>query len=152
MRANTADRWIQSRVSRYGPVSKLSLFGAPTVLLTGLAANRFVFFSGALAMQQPRSVQRILGERSTLDNHGRRPQAHPRCSGRVPLAGHAEAPRRQGRRRGAPPPRRELMERAARRHGVGLLALMKRLTFDITQVAFCSRGTGYVFWTYAVSS
>ena len=49
MRANTAERWIQDRVDRYGPVSKLSLFGAPTVLLTGPAANKFVFFSGALA-------------------------------------------------------------------------------------------------------
>ncbi|KAF8669072.1 hypothetical protein HU200_051394 [Digitaria exilis] len=125
MRANTADRWIQARVSRYGPVSPL--FGAPTVLLTGPAANRFVFFSGALEMQQPRSGQRILGERSILDIMG---ADHKR------IRGHAEALRRQDRRRGAPPPRRELMERAARRHGVGLLALMKRLTFDITQVAF----------------
>src|SRR6185437_11318854 len=70
MRANTAERWIQDRVDRYGPVSKLSLFGAPAVLLTGPAANKFVFFSGALALQQPRSTQRILGERSILELTG----------------------------------------------------------------------------------
>jgi hypothetical protein len=39
-------------------VSKLSLFGTPTVHLTGPAANKFVFFSDddTLEMKQPRSV------------------------------------------------------------------------------------------------
>ncbi|KAG2587835.1 hypothetical protein PVAP13_5NG170781 [Panicum virgatum] len=70
MRANTAERWIQDLVDRYGPVSKLSLFGAPTVLLTGPAANKFVFFSGALATKQPLSMRRILGEKNILDLNG----------------------------------------------------------------------------------
>jgi hypothetical protein len=56
MCANIAERWIQDRVDRYGPVSKLSFFGIPTVLLMGPAVNKFVFFSTALASQQPRSM------------------------------------------------------------------------------------------------
>ncbi|WVZ62177.1 hypothetical protein U9M48_011951 [Paspalum notatum var. saurae] len=70
MRANTAERWIQDRVDRYGAVSKLSLFGGPTVLLAGPAANKFVFFNGALPLQQPRSAQRILGDKSMLELMG----------------------------------------------------------------------------------
>src|SRR6185312_1793262 len=42
LRSNTAEQWIQERVERYGPVSKLRLFGTRTVMLTGPAANKFV--------------------------------------------------------------------------------------------------------------
>uniref|UniRef100_A0A0D3GRN4 Cytochrome P450 n=1 Tax=Oryza barthii TaxID=65489 RepID=A0A0D3GRN4_9ORYZ len=58
MRSNSGERWVRRRIDRYGAVSKLSLFGKPTVLVAGAAANRFVFFSGALALQQPRSFLR----------------------------------------------------------------------------------------------
>uniref|UniRef100_A0A0E0LLC9 Uncharacterized protein n=1 Tax=Oryza punctata TaxID=4537 RepID=A0A0E0LLC9_ORYPU len=67
MRNNSGERWVQRQIDRYGSVSKLSLFGKPTVLLAGAAANKFFFFSDALAMQQPRSVPRILGRRSILE-------------------------------------------------------------------------------------
>ncbi|KAL2472992.1 Cytochrome [Forsythia ovata] len=40
MRANTADRWIAKRAKRYGPISKLSLFGKPAVFIHGQAANK----------------------------------------------------------------------------------------------------------------
>nr|CAB3458121.1 unnamed protein product [Digitaria exilis] len=127
MRANTADRWIQSRVSRYGPVSKLSLFGAPTVLLTGLAANRFVFFSGALAMQQPRSVQRILGERSILDIMG---ADHKRIRGALAEFLKPDMLRLYvGRIDGEV--RHHLDVSWGGRRDVTVLPLMKRLTFDI---------------------
>ena len=56
---NTAERWLQDRIDRYGPVSKLSLFGAPTVLLAGPAANKVVFLHEALAPKQPRSLATI---------------------------------------------------------------------------------------------
>ncbi|KAK4420760.1 cytochrome [Sesamum alatum] len=39
MRANTAEKWIAERANRYGPVSKMSLFGRPTVFIYGQAAN-----------------------------------------------------------------------------------------------------------------
>lgn len=43
MRANTAEKWVEERVSKYGPVSKLSLFGKQLVLVKGPAANKMIF-------------------------------------------------------------------------------------------------------------
>ncbi|XP_004957873.2 cytochrome P450 716B1 [Setaria italica] len=127
MRANTAERWIQGRVDRYGPVSKLSLFGAPTVLLTGPAANKFVFFSGALAMQQPRSVQRILGERSLIELTG---ADQRRIRGALTEFLKPDMLRLYvGRIDGEV--RRHLDAEWAGRGAVTVLPLMKRLTFDI---------------------
>jgi cytochrome P450 len=127
MRANTAERWIQDRVDRYGPVSKLSLFGAPTVLLTGPAANKFVFFSTALASQQPRSVQRILGERNILELMG---ADHKRIRGALAEFLRPDMLRLYvGRIDGEV--RRHLDESWAGRATVTVMPLMKRLTFDI---------------------
>ncbi|PKI67691.1 hypothetical protein CRG98_011904 [Punica granatum] len=72
MKANTADAWVQARVQKYGPVSKLSLFGNPTVLIHGPAANKFVFSgdSSTVANQQTKSVKMILGDRNLLELSG----------------------------------------------------------------------------------
>jgi cytochrome P450 len=127
MRTNTDERWIQGRVDRYGPVSKLSLFGAPTVLLTGPAANKFVFFSGALALQQPRSVQRILGERNLLELSG---ADHRRIRGALAEFLKPDMLRLYvGRIDGEV--RRHLDAEWAGRRTVTVMPLMKRLTFDI---------------------
>ncbi|KAG2645736.1 taxadiene 5-alpha hydroxylase-like [Panicum virgatum] len=127
MRANAAERWVQDRVDRYGPVSKLSLFGAPTVLLTGPAANKFVFFSGALALQQPRSTQRILGERSILELTG---ADHKRIRGALAEFLKPDMLRLYvGKIEGEV--RRHLDESWAGRATVTVMPLMKRLTFDI---------------------
>ncbi|RLM87256.1 putative cytochrome P450 superfamily protein [Panicum miliaceum] len=127
MRANTAERWIQDRVDRYGPVSKLSLFGIPTVLLTGPAANKFVFFSAALASQQPRSMQRILGERNILELMG---ADHKRVRGALLEFLKPDMLRLYvGKIEGEV--RRHLDENWAGRRTVTVLPLMKRLTFDI---------------------
>ncbi|CAO1941831.1 unnamed protein product [Urochloa humidicola] len=127
MRANTAERWIQARVDRYGPVSKLSLFGAPTVLLTGPAANKFVFFSGALAMQQPKSAQRIVGERSLLELTG---ADHKRIRGALVEFLKPDMLRLYvGRIDGEV--RRHFDECWAGRDTVTVMPLMKKLTFDI---------------------
>ncbi|KAG9454080.1 hypothetical protein H6P81_006984 [Aristolochia fimbriata] len=77
MRANTAEKWLEDRVKKYGPVSKLSLFGSPTVFMVGPAANKFMFTSDSdtLSNEQTRSSHMILGERNLLalsgDNHRR---------------------------------------------------------------------------------
>ncbi|PHU13034.1 hypothetical protein BC332_19964 [Capsicum chinense] len=65
MRANTAEKWLEERVQKYGPISKLNLFGKPTVFIYGQAANKFVFTSddSVLTNQQPQSVKMILGDR-----------------------------------------------------------------------------------------
>lgn len=72
MRANTAEKWVEERVSKYGPVSKLRLFGKPTVLVKGPAANKMIFSgrSDVLSNEQTQSIQRILGERNLLALQG----------------------------------------------------------------------------------
>ncbi|XP_057809878.1 LOW QUALITY PROTEIN: taxane 13-alpha-hydroxylase-like [Salvia miltiorrhiza] len=69
MRANTAEKWMADRARRYGAVSKLSLFGKPTVFMYGQAANRFVFSSDGnkVSNQQTDSVRMILGDRCLLE-------------------------------------------------------------------------------------
>lgn len=69
MRANTAEKWLEERVQKYGPISKLSLFGKPTVFIYGQAANKFVFTSdvSVLTNQQTQSVKMILGDRCLLE-------------------------------------------------------------------------------------
>lgn len=80
MRTNTGEKWVQQRVNKYGPVSKLRLFGKTTVLLKGPAAQKMIFCSDAetLSNAQPQSVQRILGERSLPQLHG---EDHKRVRG-----------------------------------------------------------------------
>ncbi|EEF39399.1 cytochrome P450 716B1 [Ricinus communis] len=72
MRANTAEKWLEERIKRYGPISKLSLFGKPTVFIYGQAANKFVFTSDSstLANGQTQSVKMILGDRCLLELSG----------------------------------------------------------------------------------
>ncbi|GJN32489.1 hypothetical protein PR202_gb21003 [Eleusine coracana subsp. coracana] len=127
MRSNTAERWIQDRVDRYGPVSKLSLLGTPTVLVTGPAANKFVFFSSALAMRQPLSVRRILGERNLLELGG---ADHKRIRGALAEFLKPDMLRLYvGKIDGEV--RRHIDERWEGRSTVTVMPLMKRLTFDI---------------------
>ncbi|KAL5730814.1 hypothetical protein ACHQM5_003605 [Ranunculus cassubicifolius] len=68
MRANTAEKWLEERINKYGPISKLTLFGSPTVFIHGQAANKFIFASdsGTLSNQQPQSVQMLLGTRNLM--------------------------------------------------------------------------------------
>ena len=70
MRGNSFDEWTRHRFRRYGPVSKLSLFWTPTVLLRGPEANKFVFFNSALRPRQMDSFRRVIGDRSIIDLHG----------------------------------------------------------------------------------
>ncbi|KAM0876505.1 hypothetical protein ACQ4PT_036128 [Festuca glaucescens] len=127
MRGDGGSRWIRDRIDRYGPVSKLSLFGTPTVLLAGPAANKFTFFSSALSTRQPRSVQRILGEKSILDIHG---ADHRRIRGALLEFLRPDMLRTYvGRIDGEV--RRHLDESWAGRPTVTVLPLMKQLTFDI---------------------
>ncbi|KAK7300101.1 hypothetical protein RJT34_10935 [Clitoria ternatea] len=72
MRANTAEKWLEERIKNYGPISKLSLFGKPTVMLYGQAANKFVFSGGGntIVNGQTQSIRMILGDRNLLELSG----------------------------------------------------------------------------------
>uniref|UniRef100_A0A2P2LAA1 Uncharacterized protein n=1 Tax=Rhizophora mucronata TaxID=61149 RepID=A0A2P2LAA1_RHIMU len=72
MRTNTAEKWVEQRIHKYGPISKLTLFGKPTVFIRGQAANKFVFASdgNTLSNQQTASTRMILGDRNLLELSG----------------------------------------------------------------------------------
>ncbi|KAJ7960749.1 Cytochrome P450 [Quillaja saponaria] len=69
LHTNTAEKWLEDRIRKYGPVSKLSILGKPTVFIHGQAANKFVFHnnSSILANQQPESFAKILGDRNLME-------------------------------------------------------------------------------------
>ncbi|OEL29913.1 Beta-amyrin 28-oxidase [Dichanthelium oligosanthes] len=69
LRSNTDDQWFRTRINKYGPVSKMSVLGSPTVLLAGPAANRFIFTNNSLALTQTRALRALLG-RSILTLNG----------------------------------------------------------------------------------
>ncbi|XP_073006420.1 cytochrome P450 716B1-like isoform X1 [Typha latifolia] len=80
MRNNIGEQWLEEKIKKYGPISKLSLFGTPMIFLTGPTANKFIFFNKALALQQPRSITSILGRRNMLELVG---EDHKRVRGAV---------------------------------------------------------------------
>ncbi|KAL5974789.1 hypothetical protein ACLOJK_031460 [Asimina triloba] len=75
MRANKTGRWIDERVARYGHVFKTNLMGSPTIVIAGdQAGQKFVLGadSVALAMQQPMTSLRIVGENNIFELNGSR--------------------------------------------------------------------------------
>ncbi|KAF5186635.1 Cytochrome p450, partial [Thalictrum thalictroides] len=78
LRDNTAEKWLEDRVNKYGPISKLTLFGKPTIFIHGQEANKFVFTGNSLNNQQPTSVQTLLGKRNLTGVSG---QDHKRLRG-----------------------------------------------------------------------
>ncbi|KAK3424028.1 hypothetical protein EUGRSUZ_F00785 [Eucalyptus grandis] len=78
MRTNTGEEWLHERVRKYGPISRLSLFGKPAVFIHGQATNELVFSgdSSKLANKQTASVRAILGDRNLMELSG---QDHKRA-------------------------------------------------------------------------
>ncbi|KAM0904239.1 hypothetical protein ACQ4PT_018123 [Festuca glaucescens] len=124
---NNSDRWIQDRIDRYWPVSKLSLLGTPTVLLAGPAANKFMFFNRVLPFMQPRSIQRIIGERNLMNLYG---DDH-RCIRGALLEFLKPDMLKQYVRTIDAKVRHHLEDNWAGRRTVTVMPLMKRLTFDV---------------------
>lgn len=129
MRANTAEKWVQERINKYGPISKLSLFGKPTVLIYGQAANKFIFSGGGntIVNQQTQSVKMILGDRNLLELCG---EDHSRVRGALVSFLKPESLKQYVGK----------MDEEVRRHlemhwkgkqQIKVLPLMKTLTFNI---------------------
>jgi cytochrome P450 len=70
LRANTAEAWLRRQVSKYGPVSRLSLFGCPTAFVVGPSANKFLFSSSALTAMSNRSFNSMVGWRNIRELAG----------------------------------------------------------------------------------
>ncbi|KAL8101001.1 hypothetical protein AgCh_033037 [Apium graveolens] len=129
MRSNTADEWVRQRAEKYGPVSKLSLFGSPTVFIHGPAANKFTFTTDTsiISNQQTASIRTIMGERNLFELSS---EDHRRVrSALVPFLKPESLKRYIGK-----------MDTGIRNHlqmywegkdQVTVLPLMKTLTFDI---------------------
>ncbi|OVA06097.1 Cytochrome P450 [Macleaya cordata] len=82
LQANTGEQWLEERVRKYGPISKLNLFGASTVFLTGPTANKFLFTNDGtvIANQQPKPIKMILGDRNLTELRG---EDHKRVRGAI---------------------------------------------------------------------
>ncbi|KAF5206289.1 Cytochrome p450 [Thalictrum thalictroides] len=77
LRAQNQDRgmeWIYERVSKYGPMFKTSLMGAPTVIIIGQAGNKFVLGSDdeVFAAKQPITISAIAGKQQLFELTGDR--------------------------------------------------------------------------------
>lgn len=72
LHTNRIEKWFQDRIRKYGQISKLSIFGTPTVFLHGQAANKFVYTcdGNILGNQQPSSIRRICGEKNITELSG----------------------------------------------------------------------------------
>ncbi|XP_059636118.1 taxane 10-beta-hydroxylase-like [Cornus florida] len=72
LRANWGEEWLQERIRKYGPISKLSLFGTPTVFLHGQAANKFIYTcdGNTFATHQPTSIRRLIGDKNLMELDG----------------------------------------------------------------------------------
>ncbi|KAM0904020.1 hypothetical protein ACQ4PT_018289 [Festuca glaucescens] len=127
MHVNSVDQWFGDRINRYGLVSKFSLFGKPTVLLAGPAANKFMFFSSLLPPFVPLFAQRIIGEKNILSLHG---DDHRRIRGALMEFLKQDMLKLYVKRIDAEV-RHHLEENWAGRTTVTVLPLMKRLTFNI---------------------
>ncbi|KAM1394724.1 hypothetical protein PS2_030285 [Malus domestica] len=129
LRANTAEKWLEQRIAKYGPVSKMSLFGKPTVFIHGQAANKFVFNNDGTSFtsQQPESTRMILGDRNILELSG---EDHKRVRSALMLFLKPESLKRYVGK----------MDEEIRNHlemhwhgkqKITVLPLMKNLTFNI---------------------
>jgi cytochrome P450 family 26 subfamily A len=57
MRTNTAEKWLHERIQKYGSISKLTLFGKPTVFIYGNEAKSL--YSPAIVARSPTVKQRL---------------------------------------------------------------------------------------------
>ncbi|XP_052178433.1 cytochrome P450 716B1-like [Diospyros lotus] len=129
MRSNAAEKWLEERVRKYGPISKLSLFGKPTVFIHGPAANKFVFNSDgdSIGNQQVTSIRKILGERNILELSG---EDHKRVRGALVSFLKPESLKEYVGKMEAEV-RRHLRLHWEGRQTVTVLPLAKTLTFNI---------------------
>ncbi|KAL7142796.1 hypothetical protein ABFS83_08G148100 [Erythranthe nasuta] len=129
MRDNKGEDWIKERIRKYGPVSKLNVFGNRSVLLHGPAANKFIYTCDekVLANQQPASIRRLMGERNILELNG---EDHKRVRGAMLSFLKPEA-LKQSVGKMDQEIRIHLKEHWHGNHEILVMPLMKTLTFNV---------------------
>ncbi|CAN0901045.1 Cytochrome P450 716B1, partial [Linum grandiflorum] len=127
MRSNTAEKFLEQRIQKYGPISKLSLFGKPTVFIHGKAANKLVFTGIGVGNSQTKSVRSILGEKNLLELGG---EEHKRVRGAMASFLKAESLKEYVGKMDQEV-RLHIRNHWEGKHQVQVLPLMKVLTFDI---------------------
>ncbi|KAL7592516.1 hypothetical protein Lser_V15G32089 [Lactuca serriola] len=72
LKADKVDKWFQEGITKHGPIWKASLFGYPTVVLHGPAANKFIYTcdGNILTNSQPPSISRIMGSKNLFELAG----------------------------------------------------------------------------------
>nr|XP_043620050.1 taxadiene 5-alpha hydroxylase-like [Erigeron canadensis] len=72
LKSDEVEEWIKKRIAKHGPIWKTRLFGYPTVVLHGIAANKFVYTcdGNILTNKQPPSISRIMGTRNIIELTG----------------------------------------------------------------------------------
>ncbi|KAL7111416.1 hypothetical protein ACP275_05G085900 [Erythranthe tilingii] len=129
LRANKGEDWIKDRITKYGPISKLNIFGNRTVLIHGPAANKFIYTCDekVLSSQQPSSVRRLMGERNIFELNG---ENHQRVRGAMLSFLKPEA-LRQSVGRMDQEIRIHLKQHWHGDHNILVMPIMKTLTFNV---------------------
>ncbi|KAG6423522.1 hypothetical protein SASPL_113921 [Salvia splendens] len=72
MRDDKAEVWLQERARKYGPISKMNIFGRKTVFLTGQAYNKFMFSCDeeTISNKQPKSMRQVFGPTNLFEMSG----------------------------------------------------------------------------------
>nr|XP_043617651.1 taxadiene 5-alpha hydroxylase-like [Erigeron canadensis] len=73
LKSDKIEEWFHERIAKHGPVWKVNVLGYPTVVLNGLAANKFVYSNSdgiTLANTHPPSMSRILGFKNIVELTG----------------------------------------------------------------------------------
>lgn len=66
--------WINERVAKYGPIFKTSVMGTPTVIIVGVAGNKFVLGSShdVFATNRPKRISALQGKYNIFELSGSR--------------------------------------------------------------------------------
>ncbi|KAH6764998.1 hypothetical protein C2S51_016247 [Perilla frutescens var. frutescens] len=128
-RADRGEEWLQERARKYGPISKLNIFGKKTVFLVGQAHNKFIYTCNEqmLSNKQPESFSRLLGSSNILEMSG---EDHKRLRGALLTFLKPEA-LKQYVQKIDQEIRLHFNQHWHHNHQILVMPLMKKLTFSV---------------------
>ncbi|KAH6824658.1 hypothetical protein C2S53_020018 [Perilla frutescens var. hirtella] len=129
MRTDRGEEWLQERARKYGPISKVNIFGKNTVFLTGPVHTKFVFSYNEkmLSSQSPETFRRLAGSSNIMEMTG---EDHKRLRGAIWTFLKPEA-LKQYVEKIDQEIRLHLNQHWHHNHHILVMPLMKKLTFDV---------------------